>query len=669
MPAKHALIVGIDQYSNFEERYQLSGCVNDARLIKSILIEHFDFNGSEITELHNAAASQQGILQAMDRLANQIGHDDIVVFHFSGHGSRRTSSKPDEGTGMDSTITPADSGCVDPFPNLDIIDDVIHEWLERLSRKTRNITLIFDCCHSGTITRDASSAKVRGVPADRRSLPAMGVDPARLPARRKTEKQRAGSVNWLEISDAYVVISGCRDDEYSHEYAFEQDGEMIRSGALTHFLTRALLQARPGTTYRDVFELARQGVNTRFPQQHPQIEGAQEREIFGVRDIEPLRFISVVSVDGGSVTLGGGAAHGLLVGSLWTAYPPGTKQTRDSAPLATIEITRVGTLTSGGRIRSREAELPVGARCVESAPAASQFLLSVDLSALDASADQNFRQHLVQSKLLALAQTSEAADMRVQLLKPGQASSPSEAGPRQTASVEEATWEIVDRAGQRAMPLRAVDGDAAIEALLGNLESIARFRNALALDNPASSLAVEFNIYRVNADGELENANGGDFVFDEGDRLAFEIVNHEDRNIFVNVLNFGLTGGIALLYPPGRAGEMIAPGKSIRIGVGEQRMTLEVPKSFQAKRGTEALKAFISTDETDFRWLQQGGMRSLGSASTGLRRHFEAAYLGPATRDVVLNLDDGAGEDWKATTRAFDLQRRLADDGPADAAA
>lgn len=652
MPAKHALIVGIDRYSNFEERYQLSGCVNDAKLIRSILIDHFGFSPSGITELHNAAASQQGILQAMNRLAEQIGQDDIVVFHFSGHGSRRTSSKPDEGTGMDSTITPADSGCVDPFPNLDIIDDVIHEWLERLARKTRNITLIFDCCHSGTITRDVSSARVRSVPPDYRSLPAMGVDPTRLPTRRTSGRTRAGSVGWLQISDAYVVMSGCRDDEYSHEYAFDQGGEMIRSGALTHFLTRALLQARPGSTYRDVFELARQGVNTRFPQQHPQIEGAQDREIFGIRDIEPLRFVPVVAVDGDTATLGGGAAHGLLIDSTWTAYAAGTKQTRDSAPLATIEITRVGALTAEGRIRSGAAELAVGARCVESAPAASRFLLSVDLSALDADDAESFGRQLMQSKLLLRARSPETADMRVRLLGPGQA-----------PSLDAATWEVIDRAGQLAMPRRRADDGSKMEALIGNLESIARFRNALALDNPQSNLDVEFNIFRVRPDGELETANGGGFVFEEGDRLAFEIINRESRNIFVSILNFGLTGKIALLYPPSRASEMIAPGKSIRIGVGEQRMTLGVPGEFQLQRGTEALKAFISTDETDFRWLQQGGLRSVAAASVGLKRHFEAAYLGPATRDVVLNLSDGDGQEWTAPTRAFELQRRPSQDG------
>ena len=659
MPARHALIVGIDQYTNFEERYQLSGCVNDARLIKSVLIEHFDFRQEEITELHNAAASRQGILDAMAQLADRIGQDDIVVFHFSGHGSQRTSVNPDEGTGMDSTICPADTGNVDPFPNLEITDDEIHEWLERLAGKTRYTTLIFDCCHSGTITRDAFSAQVRALPADRRSLASMGIDPARLPAGSRAKQRDSGSGGRRPLSDSHVVMSGCRDDEYAyeHKHSYEQRNEPIRNGALTYFLTSALLRAGSGSTYRDVFEPARLGVNTAYQDQHPQIEGMQDREIFGIRDIEPLRFIPITSIDGDRVTLNGGAAHGLFVNSLWAAYLQGTKQTRDNSPLAEIEITRVGPLTSEGVVRGGTGKLSVGARCVESAPSAARFVLSVNLGDMDEAAGTSLKERMAQSSLLTVVDTPSAADMRVQVLTPDEAASLSGHDQR-LARIDGPCWAVVDRAGKLATPISAVGEAGASDRMVSNLEAIARFRNALGLDNPGSALDVDFNIYRVGPEGNLEDANGGAFTFEEGDCLAFEIVNREDTNIFVSVLDFGLTGRISLLYPPNRAGEMIAAGQTLKIGVGKHRLTLGVPEELHAQQGTETLKAFISTDEADFRWLQQGGVRSVESGCLGLRRHFEAAYHGPTTRDVALQFEDGTGEDWTAPARSFELRRR-----------
>lgn len=659
MPARHALIVGIDRYSNFEERYQLRGCVKDAELIKSVLIDHFQFEESGITELHNAAASQKGILDAMAQLVDRIGQDDIVLFHFSGHGSQRTSTNPDEGTGMDSTICPADTGTVDPFPNLDITDDQIHEWLERLAEKTRYTTLIFDCCHSGTITRDAFSAQVRAVPADCRSLEAMGIDPAQLPASSGARQRDTGSDERRSLSDSHVVMSGCRDDEYSyeHKHSYEQGKEPLRNGALTYFLTGALLRARPGSTYRDVFELARQSVNTSYRDQHPQIEGVQDREIFGIRDIEPLRFIPIASVDGDRVTLRGGAAHGLYVDSVWTAYPQGTKQTRDSSPLGKIEITRVGALSSEGVIREGAGKLEVGARCVESAPSAARFVLKVNLAETNEVAGTSLRDRMARSSLLAVVETLSAADMRVQILTPAEAES-SRRIEQPPGRADAPCWAAVDRAGKLATPIGAVEENGATDKMVSNLEAIARYRNALSLDNPESALDVEFNIYRVGSDGELKDANGGDFVFDDGDRLAFEVVNREQRNIFVSVLDFGLTGRISLIYPQNRAGEMIAAGRTVKIGVGQQRLTLAVPDDFHAQQGTETFKAFISTDEADFRWLQQGGVRSGDSNVSRLRRHFEAAYHGPKTRDAALQLDAGAGEDWIARARSFELRRR-----------
>ena len=100
MPKKSALIIGINEYAHFEEKYQLNGCVNDAKLINGVLIDQFKFEESEVTELHNMAASRKGILTAMERLVERAEKDDVIVFHFSGHGSQRKSADLEEGTGQ-----------------------------------------------------------------------------------------------------------------------------------------------------------------------------------------------------------------------------------------------------------------------------------------------------------------------------------------------------------------------------------------------------------------------------------------------------------------------------------------------------------------------------------------------------------------------------------------
>ena len=162
-----ALLIGVDRYPNLDAQYQLSGCVSDARLIGNVLVEHFGFAEQRIRSLHNEAASRAAILAALEQLLADVAQDDVVFVHFSGHGSRRTSASAEEATGKDSTIMPSDSGR-DPLPNLDISDDEIGAWLAQLTAKTRAASLLYDCCHSGTITRDpgAISASTQALSAD-----------------------------------------------------------------------------------------------------------------------------------------------------------------------------------------------------------------------------------------------------------------------------------------------------------------------------------------------------------------------------------------------------------------------------------------------------------------------------------------------------------------------
>lgn len=656
MPQKHALIIGVDAYVNLDAQYQLRGCVNDARLVRQVLGEHFGFAQADMVSLHNEEATRERILAEMERLVQTVGADDVVAFHFSGHGSRRTSVSPEEGSGKDSTIMPHDSGR-DPLPNLDIVDHEINAWLGRLSVKTRAISLTFDCCHSGTITRDPFAAQARSAPADERSLQAMGVDPARIPAKSGSAARDAGAaIDWLALSEAYVVMSGCRNNELSREFIDEQAGATVRNGALTYFLAGAMVAARPGTTYRDIFDSARIKVSTRFPDQHPQIEGALDRALYGGEDIAGFRFVLVSSVAADRVSLSGGAAHGLRRGSRWAVYPPATKSLADSTPLATVEIDHVGALASEARLLSSQAAVVPAARCVEVLPALGHFRLKIDLGGLPDGARSQLASAIAASPLLAPADTVDAADLKAYLLAPRQGAAAGDPLP-QVQQITQSSWAIVDRSGALAMPLHGEGEANAIATLRSNLEMLARYRNALDLDNPDSALAVDFNLYREDGAGGWQLANGTDEAFKAGDCIAFEVVNREARPVFVSVLDFGLSGKIQLLYPPNKTSEFVEAGKSLRIGSGTRRIRLGMPAAFAGDRGAETFKAFITTNEADFSWLQQAGTRSAIGPRSRLQQLFAAAYQGPPTRDAVIDSEPEPGEDWRALGRRFELVR------------
>ena len=93
-PRKLALLIGINQYPKIPD---LSGCLTDVELQKELLIHRFGFQGSDILTLTEEEASREFIEAAfLDHLGKQAKPGDLVVFHFSGYGSRvKLETSPD----------------------------------------------------------------------------------------------------------------------------------------------------------------------------------------------------------------------------------------------------------------------------------------------------------------------------------------------------------------------------------------------------------------------------------------------------------------------------------------------------------------------------------------------------------------------------------------------
>ena len=634
MPRKIALIVGIDEYAFMEEKYQLAGCANDAGVIRGLLTDKFGFPSDNITMLLNGEARRDSILAAMETIVTGIGKEDIVVFHYSGHGHRcRVKSEfTDEASGKQNCILPHDDS--EPGPDGDIYREIrdhqINDWLMRLSQHTSNITLIFDACHSGTVTRSSDrSSTTRCVPEMER--PAAG-DP-------RAADQKNSSGNWLQLSDHYVVISGCRDVETSKEKYFDCDGETIKHGVLSWYLTRALMDAGPDSTYRDIYERACSGVLAEVSEQHPQIEGNLDRELFGARDIEPLRFLPVLDSDDENTVIGGGAALGVQRASLWDVYPQGTKKTTDCEPLARLEVTALRGLTSDAKLVGRGSTPPPGSRCV-AASTSSPTPLRVFLDA-PASHSMEYEQTLASSPLLRLTTDNRAYDLRC-VLKPQESAT--------------GIWRIVNTDNRLLAPPHAANKSSALADTLSNLEAIARYRNILQLENPTSELDVSFNLYWRGSNDELETANDGNRVFSEQDALVLEIINNEpERTVFFSVLWLSATCSVGTFYPHKRACEALSPGNTVRIGDGKRRITAYLGDDYRGEIGMECCKTFFSSSPADYSVLSQSGTRSSESSFKRLAG-FETACMG-RSGDESQQATIADTQDWRSINRSFLLRR------------
>jgi hypothetical protein len=149
-PRKLALLVGINEYP---DDLLLSGCVNDVLLQKELLLHRFGFNQKDILTVTDAKATREGILTAFnEHLIKQAKPGDVVVFHFSGHGSRVVDPDRDSPDGLNSTFVPIDSPLPSGYPDASgTVKDIMGHTLFLLmyALPTENVTVILDSCHSG----------------------------------------------------------------------------------------------------------------------------------------------------------------------------------------------------------------------------------------------------------------------------------------------------------------------------------------------------------------------------------------------------------------------------------------------------------------------------------------------------------------------------------------
>ena len=138
---KKAILIGI----NYSGDNQLYGCINDVIQMKSILIDIYGFQDSDILTLRDDdptnMPTKRRILSELVNLVQSA--PEFIYIHYSGHGTNITDTNKDEKDGRDECIVPSDhneSGIIS--------DDELNMTLVGI--KSTGIA-VFDCCRSGTI--------------------------------------------------------------------------------------------------------------------------------------------------------------------------------------------------------------------------------------------------------------------------------------------------------------------------------------------------------------------------------------------------------------------------------------------------------------------------------------------------------------------------------------
>ena len=265
--AKRALLVGINRY--MIPGADLRGCVNDVKNLKSILTRYYGFAGNNIRTLTDLQATKKAMQSEITRLIGKARAGDVLLFHYSGHGSNVPDRNGDEADGRDEILCPT---------NLDWQDPLLDDWLRVQFDKVPagvNFTVIMDCCHSGTNTRAIQPLDAKRI---ERFLPCPLDLLATESGRRLRGSVRGGRTELraasrrgdiVNVNMPELLITGCRSTQTSADAYIGN----TYNGALTYNLVAAIGSRKGKLTYRELHALALRGLTKGKFDQVPQLEG------------------------------------------------------------------------------------------------------------------------------------------------------------------------------------------------------------------------------------------------------------------------------------------------------------------------------------------------------------------------------------------------------------
>lgn len=290
---KRAFIVGLIGYR--APINPLRGCINDVHQIKGVLQRYYGFDEEDIKLLLDEDATREGILAGLDWLVEGVQSGDVLVFHYSGHGSQVDDDSGDEWECRDEILVTYDHDWDNPLR-----DDDLKDRFDRVPLGA-NLTIISDSCHSGTVNKlvteteiprvvfvppviqDRIAAKVAKRNADYKAFVvaeyrqmAKELSPEELDARieeflaQALARFKENRFQFVSTRQNNILLAACQDIQTSVDAYIDGDWH----GAFTYNLVKTIVEAGGTLTYAELITHASKG--TARYQQVPQLECPDE---------------------------------------------------------------------------------------------------------------------------------------------------------------------------------------------------------------------------------------------------------------------------------------------------------------------------------------------------------------------------------------------------------
>ncbi|HNT24138.1 MAG TPA: caspase family protein [Anaerolineales bacterium] len=608
----YALLVGIDQYPPSVS--SLAGCVNDVTAFHEWLKGRAaggEF-ALDVRLLLSEQATRQAVIDGFRQHLAKAQAQDIALFYYSGHGSQEPA--PAEFAQLELDALNETLVCWDSREpgGYDLADKELGVLLAEVASKGAHTVVILDSCHSGSGTRDVlPQPAVRWTARTDRPRPLdsfiFELDDARLA--RLAPDREANPSGWVGLPEGrHVLLAACQAHERAREYC--ADGKTW--GAFSYFLRSTLEASRGVLSYRSLYTQARARVRAGVPAQSPQLEASP-----GVDVDQPFLGGAVVAHDRSYVAaydsveqawiLDAGTIHG-IPDPYWSGssnvalFPLGMASGELAQPdkaVAQAEVVQAGPQRSLLSITSGEDQL-------DTRQAYQAVLVALPLPPLGVR---------LRGEDAGLALLRDALD------KAGPGESPSlylredDAAPQLLLLAQEGQYTIAHPADGRPMAAR-LPGYTAESARLAvqRMEHIARWKNSVDLQNPASNLPPDAVLFEIlDAAGKPLPLDRLTFSYSfENGRWRYpsyiiRLKNQSDVTLYCGLLGLFESYAIQVLDPR-------QPVVCLEAGQ-EKKLSIDasVPDDVWKQGITDRLdvnKLVVCTEEFDVRLLEQGRLEA-----------------------------------------------------------
>ncbi|MFA7242236.1 MAG: caspase family protein [Sulfuricellaceae bacterium] len=653
---KHALLVGVSNYSALNEQLQLKGPSNDVVLMRNVL-QQFGFAERDVRVLADGvegagSPTREAILGELKRLASTVEEGDFVYLHFSGHGSQqptKPSKQPPEPDGLDEIFLPADVGKWDggkgEVMNA-VIDSEFGNFTTAMRRRGAFVWAVFDSCHSGSMTRGAAVDDVRY----RQVLPQnLGISDSEM------QHAQAGAIRTRGAPSAkggtlveetlkskaggFVAFYAAQSTETTPEEPQPVDQPVRKPYGIFTYTLAQTLATNPNLSYRQAGQqiLNRYAARNRFSPT-PLFEGSSlDAPVFGsgAGEFKPQW---KTRKKGQEWEIPAGALHQLSDGAIFAILPSPAGEEKDIVGYAKAVNTQL--LQTGitpveyankRAIPASDIPKDAYARLVNSK-------LALDLN-IALPSGGNTPGHAKVERVLDKLAKGKVEGVKINWVKSGLA-----ADIRLTVQ-DEKIWllpssGVIVKSGPHkthSIDLTA-DEEKLADTLQTSFQKIAKVINLLRLSSQMASNPIAGNLelkllhQKAGSRNITEVHAGAIPSFKAGDKLTLALKNNHPRPVDVTVLFVDSEYGVSLMHPsyPGDANRIEAAGKNdtlVEVELNADTLGQESMIMIAVEAEPQALMAdFSFLTQTSLDRTRGAGLG--GEADDGVHELFQQAGFG-----------------------------------------